>query len=204
MAVDTSSLQWFAVQTVVKRERLSATVLANKGYEYFLPLGWHGSPRPKEPPPPLFPGYLFCRCGRSVVGPLLTTPGVIRIVGIGNRPSPIDDGEIHNIRRIHNSGMPAERCRFLEIGQRIVVCSGPLAGVEGVLVSLNEPDYLVASVTLLQRSVRVRLDANWVLAAPRAVSEMAVVHGHSTPLLAGRRAAPHRGSLSVPTHRRSP
>ncbi|MBZ5724976.1 MAG: hypothetical protein LAP87_08270 [Acidobacteriia bacterium] len=162
MLFEPSSNQWFAVQVISRKERLAATVLVSKGYEVFLPMGRRNALPSKAASSPLFPGYLFCRHGVDVVGPLLTTPGVLRIVGIGNRPAPVDNTQIQDIRRIHDSGTVAERCPFSEIGQRVVIVQGPLAGIEGVLVSYNDSDWLVVSILLLQRSIRVRLHGNSV------------------------------------------
>lgn len=172
MFLDLLSHQWFAIQVAAKKEWLVATVLGAKGYEYFLPLGRRVKPRSSAVDPPLFPGYVFCRFGTEVLGPVITTPGVIRIVGFGNRPAPVDDSEIENIRRIEAAGMAAESCSFPKTGERVLIRSGPLTGVEGVLVTSDRPEWLVVCVTLLQRSIRVRLHASWIQALPLANAEI--------------------------------
>ena len=50
---------------------------------------------------------------------------------------------------------------FLAAGQRVVVERGPLAGAEGIVVSLKGRYRLVASIYLLQRSVAVEIDREW-------------------------------------------
>ena len=58
---------------------------------------------------PLFPGYLFCRFDvRDRLLPILTTPGVIGIVGAGKTPVPVDDEEIEAIRAILRSGLAVQ------------------------------------------------------------------------------------------------
>ncbi len=79
-------LPWFALHVWSRRESLTASHLQGQGYECFLPLTksirrW--SDRMKEVEQPLFPGYLFCRFDLHNRGPLLMTPGVRRIVGVG-------------------------------------------------------------------------------------------------------------------------
>ena len=84
------NLLWYAVRIQSRLASVAAATLRGKGYQEFLPLyrsrrRW--SDRFKELDLPLFPGYLFCRfdvTGRLL--PILTTPGVIGIVGAGKTP----------------------------------------------------------------------------------------------------------------------
>src|SRR5437762_13159790 len=102
--------QWFALQVRCRREQICARILRSKGYEEFLPLSCIAADRkdfyaPVEPRP-LFPGYVFCKLGGSARGPIMTTPGVIRVVGYGGVPSPITEEEIASIRSIADSKRP--------------------------------------------------------------------------------------------------
>ena len=95
------SYPWFALQTRCRYESFVAKQLAHKGYEILLPLyecrrRW--SDRIKELELPLFPGYVFCRFNPLVRLPILMTPGVIQVVGIGRSPVPVDDAEIAAIQ----------------------------------------------------------------------------------------------------------
>src|SRR5437867_5893024 len=107
---------WFAIQVRTCAEKSAVTVLQYKGYECFLPLGksrrrW--SDRIKEFEVPLFPGYLFCRFDVHNRSPVLQTPGVLQIVGIGKTPIPVDDVEIAAIQSLGRSGLPTELWPFL-------------------------------------------------------------------------------------------
>ncbi len=165
MRLDTTLAQhWFAVQVSPNKEDAAASILRNKGYEIFLPAS-PASPTARKRP--LFPGYLFCRFGMNIVGPLLTTPGVIRLLGIGNRPEPVEDEEIADIQRIQESGLAADRCSFPEVGQEVAIVSGPLNGLKGIVLTCERPDCLIVSVTLLHRSVSVRLHPSWAVAVCR-------------------------------------
>jgi transcription antitermination factor NusG len=155
---------WFALRIWSQKEKLVAAALASKGYEYFLPLyrcrrRW--SDRVKEFELPLFPGYLFCRFDLNHRLPILITPGVMLIVGIGKIPVPVDEGELAAIQSIVNSGLKTEPWPYLQVGQRVRIERGSLIGVEGILVALKRPRRLVVSVTILQRSVAVEMDEDW-------------------------------------------
>ena len=86
MPPDGSASRWFAVRVRPQRERRVVDAFRHKGYEPFLPLyrskrSW--SDRVKEIELPLFPGYVFCRFQAASRLPIVTTPGVVYVVGVG-------------------------------------------------------------------------------------------------------------------------
>ena len=160
------ALPWYALQVRLRYERIIADALLAKGYEGFLPMyrkNSRWSDRIRELNLPLFPGYLFCRLDKNKRLPILITPGVIRIVGIGKNLLPIDEGEISSIQAIVASGLDAEPHPYLQIGQRVRIEHGSLSGVEGILAGVRGPARLVVSVTLLQRSVSVEIDESCIV-----------------------------------------
>jgi transcription antitermination factor NusG len=163
---DASAVRWYALQVRSRHEAIAAAILENKGYDKFLPLCrsrrlW--SDRIVHLDLPLFPGYVFCRFDpgdRSV--PILTTPGVVRIVGIGGHAVPVDDAEIAAIQSIIKSGLAAEPWPYLQLGNIVRIQHGALSGLEGLLVEKKKRHRLVVSITILQRSVAVEIDSAWV------------------------------------------
>ena len=160
---------WFAIRVRSQFEHRVAAVLAGKGYEWFLPeyksrRVW--SDRIKEIQLPLFPGYVFCRFDPHRRLPIVTIPGFVSIVGIGKSPIPIDDAEIVGIQAAVRSALPSQPWPFLQIGQRVRIKYGPLCDLEGILLDFRGQSRLVLSVTLLQRSVAVNMDAAWVTPIP--------------------------------------
>lgn len=160
-----TNVLWFALQVKQRYEQLTATILRNKGYEEFLPLykcrrRW--SDRIKQVDLPLFPGYLFCKLDSANRLPILTTPGVVLIVGIGKIPVPVEESEIAAVRSIVASQLAAQPWPFVRAGQQVRIDAGPLRGVEGVFLNHKNQCRLVVSVTILQRSVAVEVDSDWV------------------------------------------
>ena len=161
-----TALPWYALQVRPRFEKVIASTLLNKGYEGFLPLYRHRSrwsDRMKEVELPLFSGYLFCRFDINKRLPILITPGVMHVVGIGKTPQPVEEDEIAALQSLVFSGLQAEPRSYLNIGERVRIEIGPLSGVEGVLVALKGSTRLVLSVSLLQRSVSVEIDESWVV-----------------------------------------
>ncbi len=134
------SLPWFALQVHSRKENLVSANLQSQGYECLLPLykssrKW--SDRVKEVEQPLFPGYLFCRFDFQNRRPLVVTPGVLQIVGIGKTPTPIDEHEIAAIQMAQASGLPSQPWPYMEVGERVRVNYGTLTGLEGLLIHLQ-------------------------------------------------------------------
>jgi transcription antitermination factor NusG len=168
-APDIICYPWFAVRVRSNHERIAAAHLRERGYEEFSP-AWktkrNWSDRTKEVDQFLFPGYVFCRLNPSDRLPVLTAPGVVDLVGFGKIPAPIPDQEIENVRQMVQSGLFVMPWPFLELGHRVLIERGPLAGLEGILDEVKGKCRLVVSVQLLQRSVSAEVDRDWIRPLP--------------------------------------
>src|ERR1017187_3206927 len=179
-------LPWYALRVRSRLSSLASTTLRDKGYEEFSPLYYsrrQWSDRVKKIELPLFPGYLFCQFDANDRLPILTTPGVIGIVGIGKTPTPVDDDEIEAIRVILRSGLAAQPWPHLRVGSKVYIERGPLAGLEGIITNTDKVYRLIVSFSLLQRSVAVEIDREWARPivdgmGPRAVT----LTEHTRPL----------------------
>jgi hypothetical protein len=60
----------------------------------------------------------------------------------------------------------------LEVGQRVRLQAGPLAGVEGILVAAGKQERVVVSITLLRRSVAVAMERDWAIPVDSAGREI--------------------------------
>ncbi len=174
---DHAQSQWFAIRVKSNREKIVAAMAQNKEFEAFLPLctsrrRW--SDRFVSVELPLFPGYVFCRLNPDHRLPILIIPGVLHFVGVGKTPMPIDDSEIGSIQTAVRSGLWAEPWPFVEIGQRVRLDHGPLAGVEGFLVETHKKNRVVVSVTLLKRSIAVEIERDWVTPLDENGREVAI------------------------------
>jgi transcription antitermination factor NusG len=173
MSVQATVFSWYAVRIRSRFEQMASTALAGKGYEAYLPLHrvrkrW--SDRSKDLDLPLFPGYLFCHFDVQARLPILTTPGVISIVGMGCTPVAISDQDIESIQILERSGLNLCQWPQLAVGSRVMIEGGPLKGLEGVTLAVRKKHHLFVSVPLLQRSVSVEINREWVrpLSAPAA------------------------------------
>src|SRR5712664_4575734 len=165
MGISNQQWPWLSLMVRTSREKTASLLLENVGYEFFLPTSKYmrrWSDRMKEIEVPLFPGYLFCRMNPHNRLPVLMTPGVIQIVGVGKAPIPVEEEEIAAIQRVGKSGLPTMPWPYLEVGHVVTMEEGPLCGLAGIVLKIKSGLKLVLSVSLLQRSVAVEIDRAWI------------------------------------------
>lgn len=152
---------WLCLQVRSGWEFRSALGLKERGYEHFIPTfkqkrEW--SDRTKIVEVPLFTGYVFLRFDARNDHSVVTVPGVIRFVGTGKMPTPIDNAEIEALQLTTRAGLTCGPCAFLAVGQEVEIRLGPLASLRGKIVRFKNKQRLILSVNLIQKSVFVEID----------------------------------------------
>ncbi len=154
---------WLAVLVKSHFERYVSLSIRSKGIEEFLPtyvrkgFGQNSHTQVHEP---LFPGYLFCKPAAHERPGVLKIPGIVSFVGAGKQPFPVEEEEIAAIRKMVECAVPICLWPYTRTGQRVRIENGPLAGIEGIVVSIKGNWRVVVSITLLQRSVAAEVDLN--------------------------------------------
>ncbi len=166
---------WFALTVKPQHERAVEQGLLSKGLEAYLPLyetvrRW--SDRSKTVRLPLFTGYVFCRLDRVSRTSALRVPGARSLVCFGSEPAPIPHTEIDHVRKMLRSGYPVSPWPFLRVGDRVYVSSGPLAGLDGILLRFANRCCVVVSMELLQRSVAVVVPREYVMPMPQPATSL--------------------------------
>ena len=159
--------EWFALAVKSRHDKAVARTLETKGFQTFLPLYTRRqeyASRSKDYELPLFPGYVFCRFNVLRRLPILTTPGVTQILGVGNMPIALSETEIASLQVAIKAQLLIQPFPFLQVGRKVRIHRGVLAGVEGIVMGSKQCLRLVLSVTLLQRSVLLEIDRGHVIA----------------------------------------
>jgi transcription antitermination factor NusG len=153
---------WHALRTYSRHEKTVTRQLRAEGFEMFLPIyqeehRW--SDRRKHVELPLFPGYVFVRLADYVAYrvAVLRTPGVLGFVGNVQQASLVMESEIEDMRLLLSSGIACRPHPYLMVGQRVRIKDGALAGIQGILTSVENDRSLVLSVNLIQRSLSMRV-----------------------------------------------
>ena len=165
-----SAEQWYALQVRHNCENLAAAWLRDLGIVEYLPVqsATLATKTNVTRQHPLFPGYVFCLTDLNVGPKIYTVPYVIRIVGYGKHPTPIEEAEIEAIRSIVSSCARIEPVSFITTGKRIRLTAGPLTGISGIMLEAAGNKKLVVSLPLLQRSLAVRIPVEWATLEPAA------------------------------------
>jgi transcription antitermination factor NusG len=155
--------QWFAVYTRPRHEKKVAQQLSNKGIQVFLPLrtvisNWKD--RRKEVQFPLFTGYVFVHIVLEDRLSVLRIPGVVQFVASEGKPVAIPDTQIDAVRQLVSSGLKYDPYPYVKEGMRVTIRTGPLKGVEGLVIAKRKKHLLVLSVDLIQQSASLEIDIN--------------------------------------------
>lgn len=162
-SVESRSPNWYALYTRSRHEKQVAEQLEQRHFEVFLPLypslrRWKD--RRVELQLPLFPSYLFVRIPLQHRIEVLNVPGAVRFVAFNGRPAAVTDHDLLSVRSALTEGLRLHPHPYLKIGRRVRVRSGPLTGMEGILVRKKDRFRLVLSIDIIMRSVAVEVDAS--------------------------------------------
>jgi transcription antitermination factor NusG len=156
--------KWFAVYTISRHEKRVAQHLTQRQIEFYLPLykserKWSDGSRVTLDLP-LFPGYLFVHIKRTDRTQVLGVPGTLAVVGgTGREPASLPDAAIEALR----TGLHLRRVEphpLLTVGQRARICSGALAGMEGIVVRKKNSCRVILTIEHIQRSIAVEVDGD--------------------------------------------
>ena len=148
-------MKWYAIHTRSRHEKQVDLFLSERGVETFLPLVHTLSrrrDRKKYVDIPLFPGYLFVFAEKERLYDVKCTRGVTRIIGTDlGVPTPIPDKQILDIKSVMETEVQLDPFPYLKKGRMVRVKSGPLKGMEGILVERKGHYKLVIRIDLLQK-----------------------------------------------------
>jgi transcription antitermination factor NusG len=156
-----ASPKWYAVYTCPCHEKQAAEHLAVRDIEHFLPLyrltrRWKDG-RAVTREMPLFPSYLFVYAARGDRTRILSTPGILSIVGTSRGAIPLPASEIESLRNgLHLRN--AEPHPFLKVGEQAKIRSGALAGLQGIVLRHKNSARIVLSLDLIMKSIAVEID----------------------------------------------
>ncbi len=169
LPADLEKSYWFVLFVRSNQEKNTALRLTDRGVEHFLPCcrslrQWKD--RRVTLDMPLFPGYVFVHMPFHERSKVLALPNVVSLVGSKNAPAVVSDEEISWIRRSAEHGNAAPHA-YLNVGERVVITGGVLAGMEGILLRKQSKTRVVVSLDAIARSFVVEVDPALVQPARR-------------------------------------
>jgi transcription antitermination factor NusG len=162
---------WCAAYVVARHEKVVAEQLVRRSVESFLPL-YHTvhywKKRRAELELPLFPGYLFVHIGAAERLRVLEVPGVVHIVSSRGVPVAVSKEEIESLRTALQLRR-SEPYPYLAAGRRVRIQTGPLQGLEGVVLRQNSQTRIIVSVDFIQRSASIEVRPEDMQCLPEAI-----------------------------------
>ncbi len=157
--------RWYAVFTMPRHEKRVALHCAERGIDSFLPLyqvrnRWKNRSTATVELP-LFPNYSFVRIDARERVQILGLSSVRYIVSSGREPLSVPDDYISFLR----AGLLEHRIEphpNLEVGDRVRIKTGPMAGIEGILDRHKNGLRIVLKLEMIGRSISVEVGAEEV------------------------------------------
>ena len=152
--------RWVAFYTLARREKDLMRKLEAASVPFFAPLirrRLHtAGGRVRHSFVPLFPGYVFAPVDDDQRRSALATNTVARWLSIADERMLV--GDLRAIKRLIDSEQPLTPEARIEPGQAVRVKSGPLRGVEGMVVKRRGEQRLVVAVRFLNQGASIELE----------------------------------------------
>jgi transcriptional antiterminator RfaH len=151
--------RWWVVYTKARQEKAFARQVLALELPFYLPLIPKTNlirGRRMESYIPLFGGYCFLFADESERARSLTTNRVSTILTVKDQSRLVFD--LRQIRQLIDTHAPLTVESRLQPGDPVRVRKGPLAGLEGTIVSRRGATRLIVSVAMLQQGVSVLID----------------------------------------------
>lgn len=152
--------QWWVAHTRARFEKSFAFDLLGRGIGFFLPMTARimvSGGRKRKTLIPLFPSYVFFCGGREDRNAAMRTGRLAQVIEVVDQKRLID--ELFALHQAIVRNANPVLCPSVARGQRCRVTSGPLAGLEGVVVNTEgEEIRLVMEVSLLGQGAAMEVD----------------------------------------------
>ena len=161
MSIRKDSSKWIAVYTKPRHEKIVAKDLERNGVKVYLPLmkerrKW--SDRKKWVEFPLFKSYIFVSINSNNHLPIFETKGIVRIIKFGDSIATVRNNEIAGIKMMIDGGYNPISTDYFIKGDPVKVKDGPLRGIEGEVVRIDENDRLLLRINAIKHSVSVKVN----------------------------------------------
>lgn len=154
------SAKWLAFYTLARREKDLMRKLEAARIPFYAPMvkrRLHSAGgRVRSSYVPLFPGYVFCPVDDEQRRAVLATNTVARWLPIPDERMLVAD--LRAIKRLIDSEKPLTPEARIEPGQPVRVRSGPLRGMEGMVLKRRGEERLLVAVRFLNQGASIELE----------------------------------------------
>jgi transcriptional antiterminator NusG len=166
------SSSWHVLHVLSNHEKRVAQHLVVRSIEHYLPLyservKW--TDRTVLAERPLFSGYVFARFNPQNRVSVISTPGVLHLLGDDER-NMVRDEELAKIRTGLTSGLRLRPHPGITVGTRVQVRNGVFAGVEGSVTELRKQCRVIITLAAAHQcfSLEAGIDELLILSKPES------------------------------------
>jgi len=171
------SSPWHVLHVLSNHEDRVARSLSAREVEHYIPCykkkaKW--SDRTVVTERPLFSGYVFAHVRPQDRINVLSTPGVLRVLGNDQRDM-VSNEQLCKIREGLMAGLAMQPHPSIPIGTRVRVLEGVFTGAEGVVSELRKNCKVVLSLAAVNQSFSVEIGGEnlLILDTPKALPRVA-------------------------------
>ena len=159
------STKWIVAYTKPKHEKVVRDELVKNKFEVYLPLlrkrkKW--SDRKKWVEFPLFRSYLFIKTDPKHSIQISKINGVVRLVKFGKRIALVSDEELSAINKMIEGGFEPRTEDYFLKGNPVIVEDGPLKGLVGEVLRIENQNRLVIRIDAIQQCLSVKIDKGYL------------------------------------------
>jgi transcription antitermination factor NusG len=151
---------WWCLHTKPRQEKAVARELRAQKVPFYLPQVVHEDRTPQGRKTrsviPLFTSYLFLLGDERDRLCALKGNRLVRVIDVADQPT--IDHDLHQIHQVLASGLAVVPEPMVPVGARVLILTGPLAGIEGKVIRRGKRDQFVAVVHFLGSGATVDLE----------------------------------------------
>ena len=166
---------WYVLHTKSRFENVVNDGLGKKSIEVFLPKITVRSKRRDRKAMiriPLFPGYLFVKTDLAPESHLeiVKTAGAVRLIGSKQEPVSVPEETIDSLKIMVNGDHLVTTGNSLTKGDKVLVVSGPFAGVTGTFIRYGGKGRVIVNIEALGQYAGVEVNEDEIEILPKILT----------------------------------
>jgi len=164
---------WHVLHVIANHEKKVAQHLSVRCLEHYLPLYTERSKwtdRSVFVERPLFTGYVFVRFSAQVRLSVISSPGVIRLLGDHDSDT-VSAEEIDKIRDGLASGCLLRPHPYVSVGTPVRVRNGVFAGVEGIVTEFRHQCRVILALSAVKQCFSLEVELGDIQVLHKMVSD---------------------------------
>ncbi len=152
---------WYALYVNARHEKKIVLKLIDQSIEAYTPIArrmqqW--SDRKKRIEFPMLSGYIFVKIDLVDKETILRTPHILGFIKFNGTEASIRESEIDILKSIELTGYDiTEEVTDLKMSDDVEITQGPLKGLTGKIVRIQNEDYISIELNSIKQSIRIKV-----------------------------------------------